>query len=48
MTVTSDLRADVDLSPEALAAVTAEIALTAPDYDRSGAVPWAGLGYSST
>lgn len=51
MTVTSDrpsvshggLRADVDVSPEALAAVTAEIALTAADYDRSGAVPRAGL-----
>ena len=32
-----------DLSAEALAAVTAEIASTAADYDRSGDVPWKGL-----
>ncbi|WP_244931965.1 acyl-CoA dehydrogenase family protein [Nocardioides sp. W7] len=32
-----------DLSAEALAAVTAEIASTAAQYDRSGAVPTAGL-----
>ena len=32
-----------DLSEEALASVTAEIAATAADYDRTGAVPWAGL-----
>ena len=35
--------ADVDTSPEALARVTAEIAVTAPEHDRSGAVPRAGL-----
>lgn len=48
MTVTSDrtdrvVLPDVDVSPEALAVVTAEIATTAADYDRSGAVPWKGL-----
>jgi alkylation response protein AidB-like acyl-CoA dehydrogenase len=32
-----------DLSDEALAAVTAEIALTAAEYDRSGDIPWKGL-----
>ncbi|MFT4286166.1 acyl-CoA dehydrogenase family protein [Nocardioides sp.] len=32
-----------DLSPAALAAVTAEIAATAPEYDRSGQVPVTGL-----
>lgn len=32
-----------DLSEETLAAVTAEIAATAGDYDRSGEIPWAGL-----
>ncbi len=32
-----------DLSDEALAAVTAEIALSADEYDRSGDVPWKGL-----
>lgn len=32
-----------DLSPEALAAVTAEVAATAAEHDRSGAVPLAGL-----
>jgi alkylation response protein AidB-like acyl-CoA dehydrogenase len=45
MTVTSDLPvlADVDVSTEALAAVTAEVALTAAEHDRTGDVPWAGL-----
>jgi alkylation response protein AidB-like acyl-CoA dehydrogenase len=45
VTVTSDrpVLAGVDTSPEALAAVTAELAATAADYDRSGAVPRAGL-----
>ena len=45
MTVTSDrpVLAGVDLSAEALAAVTAEVAATAAEYDRSGAVPRAGL-----
>ncbi|WP_045878125.1 acyl-CoA dehydrogenase family protein [Pseudofrankia sp. DC12] len=32
-----------DLSTEALAAVTTEIAATAAGYDRSGETPWAGL-----
>ena len=32
-----------DLSPGALAAVTAEIASTAADYDRTGELPWKGL-----
>ncbi|MHA3703262.1 acyl-CoA dehydrogenase family protein [Jatrophihabitans sp. YIM 134969] len=32
-----------DLSPAALAAVTAEVAVTAAGYDRSGEVPWDGL-----
>jgi alkylation response protein AidB-like acyl-CoA dehydrogenase len=32
-----------DLSTEALAAITAEIALTAAEYDRSGEIPWAGI-----
>ncbi|MDT9595005.1 acyl-CoA dehydrogenase family protein [Nocardioides zeae] len=32
-----------DLSPAALAAVTAEVAATATEHDRSGAVPLAGL-----
>ena len=32
-----------DLSEEALAAVTAEIAATADEYDRSGAIPWKGI-----
>ena len=32
-----------DLSPAALAAVTAEIAGSAAEHDRSGSVPWAGL-----
>jgi len=32
-----------DLDPAALAAVTAEIAQTASDYDRTGDIPWAGL-----
>jgi alkylation response protein AidB-like acyl-CoA dehydrogenase len=32
-----------DLSAEALAAVTAEIAATAAEYDRTGDLPWAGL-----
>ena len=32
-----------DLSTEALAAVTAEIAETAGEYDRTGAIPWKGL-----
>ena len=32
-----------DLSDEALAAVTAEVAETAAEYDRSGAVPVRGL-----
>lgn len=32
-----------DLSAEALAAVTADIAATAPEHDRTGAVPLAGL-----
>jgi alkylation response protein AidB-like acyl-CoA dehydrogenase len=32
-----------DLSTEALGAVTAEIAATAGDYDRSGEVPWKGI-----
>ncbi len=32
-----------DTSTEALASVTAEIAATAADYDRTGEIPWAGL-----
>jgi alkylation response protein AidB-like acyl-CoA dehydrogenase len=32
-----------DLSDEALAAVTAEIAASATEYDRSGEVPWKGI-----
>jgi len=32
-----------DLSPEALAEVTAEIAATAADYDRTGELPWKGI-----
>jgi alkylation response protein AidB-like acyl-CoA dehydrogenase len=32
-----------DISPDALAAVTAEVASTAAEHDRTGAVPWAGL-----
>jgi alkylation response protein AidB-like acyl-CoA dehydrogenase len=32
-----------DLSAEALAAVTAEIAVTAAEYDRTGETPWRGL-----
>jgi len=32
-----------DVSPEALARVTAELARTAPEHDRTGEVPWAGL-----
>jgi len=32
-----------DLSPAALSAVTAEIASTAAEYDRTAALPWAGL-----
>jgi alkylation response protein AidB-like acyl-CoA dehydrogenase len=32
-----------DLSPAALAEVTAEIASTAAEYDRTGDLPWAGL-----
>jgi alkylation response protein AidB-like acyl-CoA dehydrogenase len=32
-----------DLSPGALAAVTAEIAATAADYDRTGELPWKGI-----
>jgi alkylation response protein AidB-like acyl-CoA dehydrogenase len=32
-----------DLSPAALAAVTAEIASTAAEYDRTGDLPWPGL-----
>lgn len=32
-----------DLSAEGLAKVTAEIASTAAEYDRSGAIPWPGL-----
>ncbi len=32
-----------DLSDEALAAVTAEIAATADEYDRTGDVPWSGI-----
>jgi len=32
-----------DLSPGALAAVTAEIASTAADYDRTGELPWKGI-----
>jgi alkylation response protein AidB-like acyl-CoA dehydrogenase len=32
-----------DLSAEALAAVTAEIASTAADYDRTGELPWKGI-----
>ncbi|MCK9900427.1 acyl-CoA/acyl-ACP dehydrogenase [Frankia sp. Cpl3] len=32
-----------DLSPEALAAVTAEIAAVAPEYDRTGEIPVLGL-----
>ncbi|WP_134739960.1 acyl-CoA dehydrogenase family protein [Nocardioides sp. 503] len=45
MTVTSErpVLAEVDVSDEALAAVTAEVAQTAAEYDRSGAVPQAGL-----
>ena len=45
MSLTTDrpTLADVDVSPEALTRVTAEIASTAPEYDRSGAVPRAGL-----
>jgi alkylation response protein AidB-like acyl-CoA dehydrogenase len=42
--VTTALRfASPDLSETALAAVTAEIAGTAAEYDRSGDLPWAGL-----
>ncbi|WP_340536863.1 acyl-CoA dehydrogenase family protein [Nocardioides sp. GXZ039] len=37
------IRADVDLSRSALESVTAELAATAPEYDRTGAVPRAGL-----
>jgi alkylation response protein AidB-like acyl-CoA dehydrogenase len=51
MTVTSPLTSPLerpplvepDLSPGALALVTAEIAETAAEHDRTGAVPWAGL-----
>jgi alkylation response protein AidB-like acyl-CoA dehydrogenase len=45
MTVTSErsVLADLDLSSDALAAVTAEVATTAAEYDRTGAVPWRGL-----
>lgn len=32
-----------DLSDEALAGVTAEVAATAAEYDRTGEIPWAGL-----
>ncbi|BBH69544.1 acyl-CoA dehydrogenase [Actinoplanes sp. OR16] len=32
-----------DLSPDALAKVTAEIASTAAEYDRTGDLPWAGI-----
>jgi alkylation response protein AidB-like acyl-CoA dehydrogenase len=32
-----------DLSPDALARVTAEIASTAADYDRTGDLPWKGV-----
>jgi alkylation response protein AidB-like acyl-CoA dehydrogenase len=42
--VTTALRfATPDLSVDALAAVTAEIAGTAAEYDRTGDLPWAGL-----
>ena len=45
VTITSEaiVLPDVDVSPEALAVVTAEVAATAERYDRSGAVPQAGL-----
>lgn len=46
MTTATETRqrfASPDTSDEALAAVTAEIAETAADYDRSGDIPWAGL-----
>jgi alkylation response protein AidB-like acyl-CoA dehydrogenase len=45
VTVTSErpVLADVDVSPEALASVTLEVAQTAAEYDRTGAVPWKGL-----
>ncbi|MBB2948911.1 alkylation response protein AidB-like acyl-CoA dehydrogenase [Actinoplanes lutulentus] len=33
----------LDLSPDALAKVTAEIAATAGEYDRTGDLPWAGI-----
>ncbi|GIE81951.1 acyl-CoA dehydrogenase [Actinoplanes philippinensis] len=33
----------LDLSPDALAKVTAEIAATAAEYDRTGDLPWAGI-----
>lgn len=43
MTVALPKFARPDLSDEALAAVTAELAATAEEYDRSGAVPEAGI-----
>jgi len=45
VTATSDQLTFItpDLSEEALASVTAEIAATAAEYDRTGEVPWAGL-----
>jgi alkylation response protein AidB-like acyl-CoA dehydrogenase len=45
MTLTTDRveLADVDLSPDSLARVTAEIAATAAEHDRTGDVPTAGL-----
>jgi butyryl-CoA dehydrogenase len=34
---------DIDVSDEALARVTAQLAATADEYDRSGEFPWAGV-----
>ena len=43
MTTTTPTFTAPDLSPAALAAVTAEIASTAAEYDRTGDLPWPGL-----